>query len=111
MNPLLFPHFVVCMLLALISIPLILKRIPPNRLYGVRTEKTLNDPDTWYNVNWFGGWAILTSALTSTISLALVPQFLPGWLDHAGLLVLAPLVVALAAIWLYSMRISEEDGE
>ena len=31
-----------------LSIPLIQKRIPPNRFYGFRTAKSLSDPKIWY---------------------------------------------------------------
>ena len=107
MDSTLLLHFSVCTVLALISIPLILKRVPPNRLYGVRTAKTLSDSTTWYKVNRFGGWAILISSIIGAVTIALVAQYMPMWSGHAGLLMLVPLIVALAAIWLYTMRIAD----
>jgi hypothetical protein len=56
-------------------------------------------------MNWFGGWAILVASIIGAVNLVLVGQYLPAWLGHAGLLVVIPLIVALVAIWLYSMRI------
>jgi len=38
-----------------LSVPLIQKRVPPNRFYGFRTPKTLSDPKIWYEVNHISG--------------------------------------------------------
>jgi len=38
-----------------LSIPLILGRVPPNHFYGCRTEKTLSDPEIWYEANRISG--------------------------------------------------------
>ena len=37
------------------SVPLILGRVPPNRLYGFRVRRTLHQPETWYPANRFSG--------------------------------------------------------
>ena len=34
-----------------LAIPLWLRRVPPNTLYGVRFRSTLADPQTWYEIN------------------------------------------------------------
>ncbi len=44
-------------------IPLILGRIPPNRLYGFRVRKTLEHPEIWYPVNKYGGARLLMASL------------------------------------------------
>jgi uncharacterized membrane protein len=49
--------------LAAVCIPLILERIPPNRLYGFRVRKTLEYPEIWYPVNKYGGARLLMSSL------------------------------------------------
>ena len=38
-------------LLSAISIPLILRKIGPNPVYGFRVKQTLEDPQVWYDVN------------------------------------------------------------
>ena len=38
-----------------ISIPLIMRKVPPNSFYGCRTRKTLSDPKIWYEANYSGG--------------------------------------------------------
>jgi len=39
------------LLFIFLAIPLIYKKIPPNRLYGFRTPSTLNNSELWYYVN------------------------------------------------------------
>ena len=42
-------------LLALLGIPLWLRRVPPNWFYGVRFPSTLADESVWYDINARGG--------------------------------------------------------
>ena len=42
---------IACLVLAGVSIPLILRKVAPNHVYGFRTKLTLTDPDIWYPVN------------------------------------------------------------
>ena len=37
------------------SIPLVLRKIPPNRLYGVKVPKAYESPELWYKLNAKGG--------------------------------------------------------
>ena len=41
--------------LVLLSIPLMLRWIPPNRLYGFRIPPTYADPGVWYDANALNG--------------------------------------------------------
>ena len=48
--------FAICgLVFVIISIPLILEKIPPNRWYGFRTEKTLSNSEIWYRINKYTG--------------------------------------------------------
>ena len=42
---------VVCGFIAVSCVPLILRMVPPNRLYGFRTKKTLSDSGLWYRAD------------------------------------------------------------
>jgi uncharacterized membrane protein len=54
------------LLLALLSIPLIQRRIPPNGLYGFRVPKTMDNPGIWYDANAYAGkWLLLTGIATT----------------------------------------------
>jgi hypothetical protein len=64
------------LVLAVLSVPLILGRIPPNGLYGFRVRKTLEHPEIWYPVNQYGGKWLLAASLClviGAICLALIP--------------------------------------
>jgi hypothetical protein len=50
-------------ILVLVSIPLLFRWVPRNRLYGFRTAATLRDEAIWYEVNaWFARYALLLGA-------------------------------------------------
>ena len=65
------------LLLCALSIPLILRKMPPNGWYGVRLPSTLRDESLWYAVNAYGGKCLLAAGVIWT-ALALVLPLLPG---------------------------------
>ena len=65
------------LLLAVISIPLILRKIGPNPWYGFRVKKTLNDPAVWYPVNVYAGKRLLLVGIVSSLSAVLL-YYVPG---------------------------------
>ncbi len=56
------------LLLAGLSVPLILQKIPPNGLYGFRIRSTLEDPQLWYRVNAYAGRRLLIVGLGAALS-------------------------------------------
>jgi hypothetical protein len=60
-----------------ISIPLILGRVGPNRWYGFRVRRTLEDPQVWYPVNAYLGWR-LSGVGMAEIVVATALYFVPG---------------------------------
>jgi hypothetical protein len=50
-------------LLVILSVPMILGKIPPNGLYGFRVKKTMENPDIWYPVNAYSGKWLLVVGL------------------------------------------------
>jgi uncharacterized membrane protein len=56
------------LLLAAASIPMILGKVPPNRLYGFRTRKTLSSPDIWYKANEYGGKLLAVAGAVITLA-------------------------------------------
>ena len=87
--------------LGLVSIPLILGRIPPNGLYGFRVRKTIENPEIWYPVNRYAGQRLLVASLVfvlSSIGLRYVPGLGTDIYSYAVLLVfLAGFAVALVS--------------
>ncbi|KAB2962289.1 MAG: hypothetical protein F9K18_10025 [Thermoanaerobaculia bacterium] len=81
------------LLFALIALPLALRRVRPNVVYGFRTRATLADEGLWYAVNARFGWAQLAGSLAGAAA-ALV-LFRPGLLP-LGLVIPVSLVVLIA---------------
>ena len=52
-------------LLAALSIPLILGRVPPNRWYGFRTSKTLRSAKLFRAANHYAGWCLLATGAST----------------------------------------------
>ena len=50
-------------LFVIVGIPLILRRVPPNQVYGFRISKKVFRPEVWYPVNALGGWMLLVLGL------------------------------------------------
>lgn len=92
------------LLLAIISIPLILRKIGPNPWYGFRVKKTLEDPAVWYPVNAYAGKRLLVVGLVSSLSAALL-FFVPNLdvntyaLACAGVSLGGLLVTLIQSIW------------
>ncbi len=56
----------------LASVPLIMKQVPPNNVYGFRTKHTLSSPGIWYSSNKVCGISLsITSLLALCIMLSL----------------------------------------
>jgi uncharacterized membrane protein len=61
---------VVGLVLVAISIPLIMRKVPPNSFYGCRTRRALSNPKIWYEANHIsgidfciGGFVVFVSSL------------------------------------------------
>jgi hypothetical protein len=64
------------LLLILLAIPLVLRKVRPNPLYGFRVQWTLDDPELWYSVNSYSAkWLIFVGlcAILGAIGFALIP--------------------------------------
>jgi uncharacterized membrane protein len=58
-----------CALVAIAGVPLILKLIPPNDVYGFVTERTRSRAQLWYEVNRFAGWALVAVAVITALAI------------------------------------------
>jgi hypothetical protein len=91
------------LLFMLLAIPLILRRVPRNVIYGFRTRSTLNNDYVWYKANaHFGRGLLIASVITSTASLILylTQGVSPGFFLKASLVALiGPPLVAAVATW------------
>jgi hypothetical protein len=60
------------LLLAGLSVPLILHKIPPNGLYGFRVPSTLENPQLWYKVNAYAGRRFVLVGLGTAIGASIL---------------------------------------
>ena len=98
--------YVPAALIAALAVPLVLKRVPPNRIYGVRTSKTLSDREIWFRVNRVAGLALIM-AVSATLCLYLLEPELASGRSFLGVLALiVPVISALAVAGAYARRLS-----
>jgi uncharacterized membrane protein len=72
------------LLLAGLSVPLILHKIPPNGLYGFRVPSTLENPQLWYKVNAYAGKRLLVVGLGTAIGSIILYYFtIPNLEEYA----------------------------
>ena len=94
----------VCVVVAIVSVPLMMRLIPPNPIYGVRTRRTMAEPAVWFDVNAFGGAALLGAAGFAAILLMAYSGTLlrSVWLQIFALLL--PMAGAVVATLVYERR-------
>ena len=74
-----------------------MRRIGPNRLYGVRTSVTLSDKKVWYEVNAASGRdMIIVGSLTLTLALVFDAYGMDG--DTSSLIMGAVIILGAALI-------------
>jgi len=81
-----------------VSIPLILRRIPMNGFYGVRIPKSFVSDDNWYAINAYGGRVLaVAGAIISVVGLIILFRPLTS---EAAIVVaaVAPAVVLVLSI-------------
>ena len=62
-------------LLFALAIPLILKVVPPNPVYGVRTSKTYSNQELWYAANRSAGITMAIAGVAILVGALVVPLF------------------------------------
>jgi hypothetical protein len=99
------PFFVPALIFLIAAIPLIFGVVPRNRVYGIRTEKTLSDNSKWYQSNRFGGWAVLLSSVMYLTVAAIYPTSGPRDPDFSlWILHLIAFTVPLTASVILTLR-------
>lgn len=97
---------VILALLGLAAVPLMLRLVPRNPIYGVPTERALANDETWFRVNAFAGRAMLIAAAVA----ALLIMFYNGTMLRSGwlqlLVVLLAVGIAVAAALVYDQRLA-----
>ncbi len=76
------------LVLAGLSVPLILRKIPPNGLYGFRVPSTLDNPQLWYKVNAYAGRRFLVVGLCTSVGAIILYYITSPNIDEYALSVL-----------------------
>ena len=97
-------------LVAGLGIPLWLKRVPRNRLYGVRTVSTLADESRWYAVNASAGGAMVrVGLLTAILSVGLDRLGVVG--DAHTLTMALVMIAGGVVVTIVAFRQSRQHGD
>lgn len=95
--------------MAALAVPLIMRAVPMNRFYGVRTRRAFASDDNWYALNAFGGVLFLIYGAALVIAgiigrtLALPPA--SPWTPAFVVGPLLGIVLVLLLIGAYSRRL------
>lgn len=78
-----------------LGLPLAMRRVPPNAVYGLRTRRARDDSRAWYEVNRATGIDLAMVGVAFAIAAVVLPVALAGLpeatvsLAHAGLITVA----------------------
>jgi uncharacterized membrane protein len=90
--------FVCSAVFCLLSIPLILRKVPRNPVYGYRTRTTLRNDTIWYEANAYFGLRFLIATIVSDCIAVAVREWLSispdTYLKLSIVFLVAPVVVA-----------------
>lgn len=75
MKPVLGIYAGMGLLVILICVPMILEMVPPNNWYGLRTRRTVSDPDVWYPANRIAGQYLAVAGTVIVLTTLLVFLF------------------------------------
>lgn len=67
MIPPIVVHCGIGLLTTALAIPLVLRKIPMNRYYGIRIPKAFKSDENWYDINAYGGKIFLVYGLLLTV--------------------------------------------
>ena len=67
--------FLASAVFVVLGIPLAMRKVGPNGWYGVRTEETLSNTESWYRVNALGGKAFIAAGIVSFLILLALDHY------------------------------------
>ena len=95
-----FEMMLVGVLLFAIGVPLALKLVLPNPLYGVRTAKTPASLDVWYASNRSAGINMAITGIAIADAALVIPRLMPDYWEGVRVLVVAVIVILAILIML-----------
>jgi hypothetical protein len=97
--------FVPTAIVAILAIPLALKLVPPNRIYGYRSAHALADREHWYRINQVAGLALLAASAVAAMVYATSPDLASGRSLVGVLVLVVPVAAALVATGWFARKI------
>ena len=98
----------VALLIIAVSVPLVMRKIPMNRFYGIRFKKSFESDENWYKINAYGGKQLIAWSIVLLIIGALAVVF-PAKEDGVFPILIgaAPLITLIPAYmsYLYSKKL------
>jgi len=91
------------LLLVVLGIPLMLKWVPQNPVYGVRIAKTFASRDIWYAANRSAGLNVAIAGIAIAVAALVVPRVVPDYSLGARVLIIG--AIAIAAVVFMVTRI------
>jgi len=89
-------------ILIVVSLPLVLRLVPPNRIYGFRVPSTLRDRSVWYDANARSGWHFIGVGLLMVVLELVLPLSLRNVVLTT--VAVAGLIVVTAVNWRTASR-------
>ncbi|MEO7794534.1 MAG: SdpI family protein [Thermoanaerobaculia bacterium] len=86
------------LLLVLVSIPLIRRKVAPNKWYGVRIPKAYTSDSNWYAINALGGRWMAAAGILLALTGAVVLLWPPATLTGVLIASLAPVPLVLLTL-------------
>lgn len=87
-----------------ISIPLILEKIRPNKFYGIRLKKTLSNDKIWYKANKHCGWCFLITGIVLLVFRFIDPYF-NMLQEYYKVIVFISIIIASLVSFIYTYKI------
>ena len=84
-------------LLIVLGVPLWMRRVPPNRFYGVRTAATRSNDAVWYDVNARSGRDLSIAGVLLLFGIFTVERVGSTWVQELRNLAIAGLLILLLA--------------
>jgi uncharacterized membrane protein len=99
-------HLLAAVVIVISAVPLILKKIKPNRFYGVRIRASFKSEGLWYEINRFGGilmlwWGILMGVVAA-VGLTSDEKRMPVYLGISLVTILGGLAVVMVLIFRFA---------
>ena len=95
----------ISVMMIVVSIPMAMKKVPPNWIYGFRTPKTMSSPEIWYASNQKAGINMIVAGAMALAIWGVMRAFAGGrTASLAGLPVVMVLLFASVIVSLVQLR-------